>query len=235
MSINTETIRITGKNGTFDGYLALPEGGGPRPGVIVIQEVFGVNSHIKDVTGRVAELGYVALAPDMFWPVEPGFDVGYEGADMEQAIAHMQKMNVDTAVEDVAAAIEALDARAESEAGKTGVVGFCWGGLITYLVACRLNPTCAVSYYGGRIVQFIDEAAKMANPVTFHVGEQDSSIPMEQVEQIKQAVAGKSGVEVHTYPDAEHGFHCDQRASYHEASAKQAWQRTGEFFGKHLG
>ena len=234
MAIDTESIKITSKNGTFDGYLAVPERGA-APGVIVIQEVFGVNDHIKDVTRRVAELGYAALAPDMFWPLHANFDVGYEGADREQAIAYMQQMNLDTAVEDVAASIEALGTRPEADAGKTGVVGFCWGGLLTYLVACRLNPTCAVSYYGGRIVQFLDEMENMNNPVTFHLGEQDGSIPMDHVEQIKQATAGKSGVEVHTYSEAEHGFHCDHRASYHEASAKQAWQRTAEFFKKHLG
>lgn len=234
MAIKTDTIKITSKNGTFDGYLATPENG-PSPGVIVIQEVFGVNGHIRDVTRRVAELGYAALAPDMFWPLQPNFDVGYEGADREQAVALMQKMNVDTAAEDVAASIEALGARPEAEAGKTGVVGFCWGGLMAYLVACRINPTCAVSYYGGRIVQFIDEVQNMNNPVTFHVGEKDASIPMDQVEQIRQATAGKPGVEVYTYPEAEHGFHCDHRGSYHEASAKLAWQRTGEFFKKHLG
>ncbi len=235
MAIKTETIKITSKNGTFDGYLALPDSDGPRPGVIVIQEVFGVNSHIQDVTRRVAEAGYPALAPDMFWPLQPGFDVGYGEADLEQARGLMGQMNVDTAVEDVAGAIEALNARPETDAGKTGVVGFCWGGLMTYLVACRLNPTCAASYYGGRIVQFIDEAANMNNPVMFHLGEQDASIPMEQVEQIKATVAGKSGVVVHTYPEAQHGFHCDMRGSYDEASAKQAWQRTTEFFRQHLG
>ena len=234
MAINTETIKIRSKNGTFDGYLATPDGG-PAPGVIVIQEVFGVNGHIKDVTRRVAELGYAALAPDMFWPVHPNFDVGYEGADREQAVAYMQQMNLDTAVEDVAASIEALGARPEADAGKTGVVGFCWGGSITYLVACRLNPTCAVAYYGGRIAEFLDEVGTMINPVTFHLGELDASIPMDQVEQIRQATAGKSDVEVYTYPGAEHGFHCDHRASYHEASAKLAWRRTGEFFKKHLG
>lgn len=234
MAIKTETIKITSKNGTFDGYLATPEGG-PAPGVIVIQEVFGVNGHIKDVTRRVAELGYAALAPDMFWPLHPNFDVGYEGEGKEQAIAYMQQMNLDTSVEDVAASIEALGAREEAIADKTGIVGFCWGGLLTYLVACRVNPTCAVAYYGGRIVQFLDEVGDMKNPVTFHLGERDGSIPMDQVEQIRQATTGKSNVEVYTYPEAEHGFHCDQRASYHEASAKLAWQRTGDFFKTHLG
>jgi carboxymethylenebutenolidase len=234
MAIQTETIKITSKNGTFDGYLAIPEST-PAPGVIVIQEVFGVNSHIQDVTRRVADAGFVALAPDMFWPLEPGLDVGYEGADREKAVALMGQMNVDTAVEDVAAAIETLNARPESKGDKTGVVGFCWGGLMTYLVACRLNPTCAVPYYGGRIVQFMDEVQNMNNPVMFHFGDQDASIPMDQVEQIKQAVAGKSGVEVHVYPGAQHGFHCDQRATYDEASAKQAWPRTVDFFRKHLG
>ncbi len=234
MAIQTETIKVTGKNGTFDGYLAIPEGGGPAPGVIVIQEVFGVNSHIQDVTRRVAEAGFVALAPDMFWPVEPGLDLGYEGEDREKAIACMGQMNADTAVEDVAASLDALNARPECKEGKNGVVGFCWGGLITYLAACRLKPACAASYYGGGVARFLDEAANMNNPVIFHLGGQDASIPMDQVEQIKQAVAAKSNVEVHVYPNAQHGFHCDQRASYDEASARQAWPRTMDFFKKHL-
>ncbi len=145
----------------------------------------------------------------------------------------MGKISLDDAVADVAATTKVLGDRPEST-DKTGVVGFCWGGLMTYLVACRLNPTCAVSYYGGRIVQFIDEAGNMQNPVMFDFGEQDASIPMDQVEQIKQTVGGKPGVEIYTYPEAQHGFHCDQRASYHEPSAKQAWPRTIEFFNKQL-
>ncbi len=234
MAIQTETIKVTSKNGTFDAYLALPEGGGPAPGVIVIQEVFGVNSHIQDVTRRIADAGFVALAPDMFWPLEPGLDLGYEGEDREKAIALMQQMNVDTAVEDVAASLDALKTRPECTAGKNGVVGFCWGGLMAYLVACRFDPTCAVSYYGGGIATLLDETGNMNNPVMFHFGGQDANIPMDQVEQVKQAVAAKSDVEVHVYPGAQHGFHCDQRASYDEASAKQAWPRTIEFFNKHL-
>ncbi len=233
MAVHTETVTITSPNGTFDGYLALPEGG-PAPGVIVIQEIFGVNAHIQDVTRRVAEAGYAALAPDLFWSEQPGFTSGYSPEEIEVARGYKDKISLERAVQDVAAAMQTLSARPETGDGALGVTGFCWGGLMTYLAACRLQPACASSYYGGGIAGFLAEADDIACPMMFHFGEKDTGIPMEQVESIKQALGGKSGVEVHTYPEADHGFNCDLRSSYHAPSAQLAWRRTLEFLRENL-
>lgn len=233
MGINTEMLKVSGPNGEFEAYLAAPDSG-PSPGVIVIQEIFGVNDHIRSVTDRLAEAGYAALAPDLFWPHQPGFNIGYTPDDIAVGREIMGKMSLDDAVRDVEATIGVLNNRPESQSGKTGVVGFCWGGLMTYLVSARLQPTCSVPYYGGGIHNFLGESGDINAPILFHFGEADDGIPMDQVDQVKAAVQGKSGATVHTYPGAGHGFNCDARGSFHEASATQAWGRTMEFFGSHL-
>lgn len=233
MAIKTEMVNVPGPKGGFEAYLAIPEKT-PAPGVIVIQEVFGVNAHIRSVTERVAQAGYTALAPDLYWTHEPGFQTGYSEEEIAVARKIMGEISLDDAVQDVAASMTVLRERSESIADKTGVVGFCWGGLMTYLVACRLDPTCSVAYYGGGIAKYLGESSGINAPMTFHFGEQDGAIPMDQVEQIKGTVKDMPDVNVHTYPPAGHGFHCDMRGSYDEPSAKEAWGRTVEFFGKHL-
>ena len=234
MSIKTEHINVTSPNGTFSAYLAIPAKT-PAPGVIVIQEIFGVNDHIQDVTRRVAEAGYVALSPDLFWQVQPGFTCGYSPEEVEVARGLMEKVSLDIAVEDVKATMELLSSRPEVKGTGLGVTGFCWGGLLTFLVSCRLNPAVSAAYYGGRIAEFVDEAPGINNPMLFHFGELDTGITMDQVVRVQKAVEGKPDVEVHVYPKAAHGFHCDHRGSYHEPSAKLAWERTMKFFGAHLG
>ena len=233
MAIHTEMLKINGPNGTLDGYLAAPEAGG-APGVVVIQEIFGVNEHIRSVTDRLAQAGYAALAPDLFWQTQPGFTSGYSPEEIEHARGLRGKIDDGKAVEDVGAALQVLETHPKCRGGKMGATGFCWGGLITYLVAARLKPACASSYYGGGIVNYIGEAQEITNPVMFHFGDQDASIPMDQVEQIKTTLQGRSDVEIFVYPGAGHGFHCEMRGSYDEASAHQAWDRTMEFFKKHL-
>jgi len=233
MSVKTEEVTIETPSGKMSGYLALPEKT-PAPGVVVIQEIFGVNEHIQSVTRRAAEAGYVALAPDLFWQAKPGFTSGYSPEEIEFARGLLGQVSLDQAVEDVQATMTALAARPETRDEKLGVMGFCWGGLMTFLVSSRLQPACAASYYGGRVAQFLSEAPGISNPIMFHFGEKDAAIPLEEVEQVKKALSGKSNTEVHVYPDAAHGFHCDMRGSYHEPSAKQAWERTLAFFSKHL-
>ncbi|MBI4083258.1 MAG: dienelactone hydrolase family protein [Candidatus Lambdaproteobacteria bacterium] len=233
MATKTEWVDIAGKHGTFGGFLAHP-GKTPAPGVIVIQEVFGVNPHIQEVTQRFAEAGYAALAPDLFWPVQHKFSTGYSGEDLEKARAARAKISPDKAVDDVAAAIQLLRSRPEAKGRKIGVVGYCWGGLITYLTAVRHQPDAAAPYYGGGIVNYLGEVNNLKNPTMFHFGEKDASIPLDQVEQIRKAVQEKKDVQVFTYKDAQHGFTCDHRASFHPEASKVAMQRTLEFFGKHL-
>lgn len=233
MSIHTDSVSIPGKAGAFSGYLATPEGGS-GPGVVVIQEIFGVNTHIRSICDRLAQAGYVALAPDMYWRLEPDFQSGYDAEDISKGREMKDKTNLDDAIEDVRAAFDALAARPETKGEKMGLTGFCWGGLLTFLAASRLHPACAAAFYGGGIADLLDEAGNINTPTQFHFGDQDTSIPMDDIEKIKSAVQGTPS-EVFVYPGAQHGFNCDMRGSYNEASAKQAWARLLQFFEQNLG
>lgn len=234
MAAKTETVKISSKNGSFSGYFAAPQGGGPVPGVVVIQEIFGVNSHIRSMVDRFAAAGYAALAPDLFWPIEPGIELGYTPDDIAKGRELRGKLDNDKVVEDVRASFSALRARPEAKGKKVGITGYCFGGFVTYLAACRLDPDSVSAYYGGGIVGFVGEAAKIKAPTQFHFGDKDPSIPLADVDKIKAAVQGKPNTTVFVYAGADHGFNCEQRGSFHEASAKQAWQRTLDHFGKYL-
>lgn len=234
MSINSEHIDITSSGGTFKGYFAAPDGGGPVPGVVVIQEIFGVNSHMRSVVERFAEAGYAALSPDLFWRIEPGLELTYTPDDVAKGREIRGKLDTGEFVEDVRAAFETLGGRAETQGRKLGLTGYCFGGMVAYLGAARLNPAATSSYYGGGIVNFLDDAGKIDAPIQFHFGEIDPGIPMSEVDQIKSALAGRSDAEVFIYADADHGFNCSDRGSYNEAAATQAWSRTMELFGQHL-
>jgi carboxymethylenebutenolidase len=205
-------------------YRAEPAGS-PRAGLVVIQEIFGVNSHIRSVADGFAADGYVVLAPALFDRVKPGIELSYEPDDIEQGRAIRAQIAHDDAVKDMAAAVEAL----RGEGLKVGVVGYCWGGSLAWNAATRLDGVAAaVGYYGGMIPDMADEQPK--GPILLHFGENDASIPLEGVEKVK---AAHPEVQVHIYP-AGHGFNCDQRGSYHAESAKLARTRTLEFFAQHL-
>jgi len=227
--MQTETLSI---NNQFNAYLAVPDAT-PAPGVLVVQEIFGVNSHIRSVVERFAEAGYVALAQDVFWRDAPGIELGYDDDGISRGRELKAATQADDAVADMKAALATLRARPECNS-KVGVVGYCYGGLLTYLAATRLDPACASSYYGGGIVEYLAEARTINIPMQFHFGEQDAAIPLDHVEQIRQAVSGQENIEVFVYPGAGHGFHCDQRGSFDAASAEQAWGRTLELFNRYL-
>jgi carboxymethylenebutenolidase len=195
----------------------------PKGAIVVLQEIFGVNSHIRDVTDRFAAEGYQAIAPALFDRFAPGFECGYGADDMATAIALMGKIQIDQTLLDIDAAIAKV-----RPAGKVGVVGFCFGGLMTWLSACRLRPDAAVAYYGGRIEQFKDEQPSC--PIMLHFGSKDSHIPPAAVAAVR---AAHSALPIYLY-DADHGFACDQRGSYDAASHKLAWRRTLDFFATHL-
>jgi carboxymethylenebutenolidase len=234
MAIKTETVKIKSAGGTFNGFFAAPQGGGPVPGVVVIQEIFGVNSHMRDMCQRFANAGYAALAPDLFHSIGPDIQLGYTPDDIAKGREMRGKLNDDKVVEDVRASFETLGARPESKGKKLGITGYCYGGFVTYLAACRLKPAAVSAYYGGGIVNAIQEADKISAPIQFHFGEKDPGIPMAQVDQIKAKMTGRSNAEVFVYPDADHGFNCNDRKSYQPAAAKLAWERTMQHFGKHL-
>ena len=199
--------------------------GPAKGGIVVIQEIFGVNHHIRAVCDRLAEEGYNAVAPALFDRTEKGFECGYTPDEIANARKFVANPNWDAMLKDTQAAIDEL-----KKEGPVGIVGFCMGGSIAFLAATRLNGlSAAVAYYGGQIAKFADEKPKM--PVQMHFGEKDQGIPMTDVEMIKKK---QPGAEIYTYPDAPHGFHCDERASFNEAASTAAWPRTMEFLKKHV-
>jgi carboxymethylenebutenolidase len=215
----------------YSGYLALPASG-KGPGMLVIQEIFGVNSHIKQVCDLYAAAGFVALAPDVFWRVQPDIELGYTPEDMQKGIATIQKCDQKQIVKDLSDAIKALRAVPQF-AGKVGVVGYCLGGTMAYHLACSDLVDCAVGYYGGGIDKSLDEAKNLHCPLMLHFGEKDSHISMSSVDTIRKALDGKGHVEVFVYP-ADHGFNCDQRSSYDRQSAMVAYGRSMVLFNKTL-
>ena len=209
--------------GTFSAYVALPDQEA-APGILVIQEIFGVNSHIREVADGYASQGYLAVAPALFDRIKPGVELGYEGHDIEEGRELAFPMGFEAPVLDMAAAVEAARA-----GGRVGTVGYCWGGSLSYLAACKLDIACAVGYYGGQVYDMREMAPKC--PTMLHFGSQDTGIPMEKVEAV---VADRPEVEVHVY-DADHGFNCDHRASHSAAASAAALERTLAFFAEHVG
>ena len=211
-------------------YVAQPEGK-PRGGVVVVQEIFGVNSHIRAVTDRFAAQGYVAVAPATFERVKPGVELGYTeddmkaGFELKTAVSALPGAGV---LQDLQAAI---DHAARLSGGKVGIIGFCWGGLLTWRAACLLDGlSAAIPYYGGGITAEEEIARQPKCPVMAHFGDQDHWIPMDGIAAFTKA---HPEVEVHVYP-ANHGFNCDQRGSYNEAAAKLARERSLAFFADKL-
>lgn len=220
-----EHIQLKAEDGhTLDAYIARPAAQ-PVAALVVIQEVFGVNPHIRSVADGYAKDGFLAIAPALFDRIERGIELRYEGEDMQKAMAFSRKLNMDDMLRDTAAAIN----HARKETGrKTGIIGYCLGGSIAWLTACRFNVDAAVGYYGGYIAQHASEKPKC--PVMLHFGKKDAHIPMEAVDKIK---AAHPEVPVYLY-DAGHGFNCDARSSYDPASAKLARAHSLEFLRKNL-
>jgi len=197
-----------------------------KGGVVVIQEIFGVNHHIRAVCDRLAAEGYAAVAPAIFDRQQPNFETGYSPDEIANARKFVANPDWAAMMKDVQAAID--DAK---KSGPAAIIGFCLGGSIAFLAAARLNGlSAAIGYYGGQIVKNADEKPKL--PTQLHFGEKDASIPMSDVETIKQKRGGDC--EIYVYPGAQHGFYCDERGSYDAASAKLAWQRSLAFLDKNL-
>lgn len=219
-------IKIKASDGhTLDGYLASPAGT-PKAGLIVLQEIFGVNPHMRHVTDDFAARGYLAVCPALYDRVKPGVELGY--ANLNDAWGFMQKLAIPDVATDLAGTVAAL--RSLLPPGrKVGAVGYCWGGGIADLAACRTDVSAAVSYYGRSNVAWLDEKPRC--PVQYHFGAKDPIIPPEMVEQISK---GRAGAPVYVYPDAGHGFSCDERPEFHQPSHELALERTLAFFDEHL-
>jgi carboxymethylenebutenolidase len=205
-------------------WKASPQGA-PKGGIVVIQEIFGVNHHIRAVADRFAAAGYLAIAPGIFDRVEPEVELNYDQTGMTKGMGIAGKLDRHNISLDVAAAIAAAGA-----AGKVGIVGFCLGGSVAWTAAAKsAGLSAAVGYYGGQIIASKD--LKPQVPVMLHFGEKDDHIPLAGVKEVE---ALHPDVPIYLYP-AGHGFHCDERASFDKDSAKLAWDRTLEFFAKHVG
>jgi carboxymethylenebutenolidase len=205
-------------------YVARPEGD-PIAGLVVVQEIFGVNAHIRSVADGYAKDGFLAIAPALFDRIQPGVELKYEGDDMKTGMSLAQKLVPDLSLADIGAAIEFA---CSSTGKKVGIIGYCYGGTMAWLASTRLHPEVAVGYYGGQIAKHIDE--EPAVPVMLHFGKQDNHIPAADVEKIQ---AAHPEVEIFWY-DAGHGFNCDARASYNAEAAKLARERSLEFLKRHL-
>jgi carboxymethylenebutenolidase len=221
----SENVKLKAADGhELSAYVARP-GREAIAGLVVVQEIFGVNAHIRSVADGYARDGFLAVAPALFDRIQPGVELAYEGADMQTAMSLVPRLDTEKALADVAAAIE----YAKTATGKkVGVVGYCFGGTLAWLAACRLHPAAAVGYYGGRIGNYAGE--EPSAPVMLHFGRQDAHIPREEVEKVH---AAHPDVEIFWY-DAGHGFNCDARASYNAQAAREARERSLAFLKKHL-
>ena len=206
----------------FQAYLAAPTGK-PRGAIVVLQEIFGVNSHIRAVTDSFASEGYTAIAPSLFDRVRRGIQLGYGPEDRQEAIGTTQQLKTEDTLKDVGAAIAVV-----KNSGRVGVVGYCWGGRLAYLAACDLPVACAVVYYG-KVVDQLDKQPKRL--VMYHFGTLDKSIPVSDTDKIK--AAHPEGV-LYLYEGADHGFNCDQRQSYNPDAAALARQRTLGFLARYV-
>ena len=229
------TVNLKSKDGfEFPVYVAQPAGK-PKAAVVVVQEIFGVNSHIRAVADGYAVAGYLALAPATFQRIEQGVELGYADTDMSAGIALKTAVEALPAPGVMADLQSTIDYAAKATGGaRVGIVGYCWGGLLVWRAACLLTGlSAAVPYYGGGVTGPDEAARKPRCPVLAHFGDRDHWIPLDSVEAFRKAQSG-AGVQVHVY-HANHGFNCDQRASHDETSAAQARARTLAFFAKHLG
>ena len=239
MEIRTEMVNLATADGKMPAYLCRPAAGGPHPGVVVVMEAFGLNRHIKDVAERIAREGYVAMAPDLYYRVGSPI-IPY--TEIPKAIDTLKKLEDAKVMAEIGAVIAHLKGLKEVRPDRVGITGFCMGGRVTFLAACQhaADIKAAVAFYGGGIAADapnapLNFADKIRCPVLCLFGETDAMIPLDQVRKVEDTLKrlGKT-FEVQVYKGAGHGFFCNERASYHPDSAKDAWGKTRSWFHKHL-
>jgi carboxymethylenebutenolidase len=221
----TESLTISTTDGDFNAYVARPAAA-KAPAVIVIQEIFGVNAVVRLVADRLAIEGYLAIAPDLFWRIEPGVDITDKTqAEWDKAFALMNAFDTDLGVEDIQSAITA--ARADSQCdGHVGAVGYCLGGRLAFLTATRTDVDASVSYYGVSIDQYLAEADKLSRPLVLHIAEEDQFVPKDAQARIVAALKNHPQVQVFTYPGRDHAFAREGGAHFDAADAATANART---------
>ncbi|MDB5759940.1 MAG: carboxymethylenebutenolidase [Burkholderia sp.] len=226
-------IDIDTNNGNaFRGYLSLPPKG-TGPGIVLIQEIWGVNSHIRAVADQYALDGYVVLAPDVFWRQKPGVDLQYDDAGSAQAFAYKKNMDVALAVQDMSQAVSVLRGMPEVSGGVASV-GYCMGGMLSYLCAANAGVDAAVCYYGGGIDSYLNQADKVSCPILFHFAENDQHISKAAVDAVRAAFGNARNAVIETHANADHGFNCWERPSYNQKASAVAHGMSLSFLGKVL-
>jgi carboxymethylenebutenolidase len=220
-------------DGPFDLPVWLPDGGS-GPGLLLIQEIYGISDYIRDVADDLAGLGYVVAAPDLFWRLQPGYQAKHDDEGLKRSLEMGSRFDAEQGVADSVAALDHLATLPEVEGG-FGVIGFCLGGTIAYFVAGQTEVGAVVSFYGSGVPDHLDVLDRISSPVQFHFGGSDPYIPREQVAKVEAAAAGKPNVEVHVEEGAGHAFHNRKAPMFHMPEpAARAWQCTEEFLRRHL-
>lgn len=226
-------IPASDASGSFQAYLSLPPSG-KGPGLVIAQEIFGVNQTMRDAADAYAAEGYVVMVPDLFWRQEAGVQLGYTPADWQRAFGYYQGFSEDKGVEDLQASLTALRARPEC-VGQAGVLGFCLGGKLAYLAACRTDAAVSVSYYGVGIEKALDEAARIKGRLVLHIAENDQFCPPEARSAIVAAMSGRADTELYVYPGVDHAFARVGGEHFDAASSAAAHQRSMVALKRELG
>lgn len=226
-------IKIKATDGTFTAYVAMPATT-PAPVVVVIQEIFGVNAGIRKIADDLAKQGFIAVCPDLFWRFEPGMQLSdHVESDWKKALELYGRYNFDTGVKDIAATIEAAR-KLPGSTGKVGVMGFCLGGLMTFLTAARVEVDAAVEYYGGETQRFVAEGKKIKKPFLIHLAGEDEFMDKAAQATINKELADNSNIKIYTYPGRNHAFARPNGNHYDAKDAETANARTLAFFKQHL-
>lgn len=225
MAGKTIEMKAGDGSGTFSGYLARPASGS-GPGLVIAQEIFGVNQTMREVADRYAEEGYVALVPDLFWRQQPNIELGHSEADMKKAFALFGGFDEAKGVDDLQVALTTLRSMPEVTGAKVGTLGFCLGGKLAYLAACRTDTDVAVGYYGVGIDKALDEAGAIRCPVLLHIAEQDHFCPPEARSKILEALQSRPEISTQVYPGVDHAFAREGGDAYDRSAAQIANQRT---------
>lgn len=226
--IDTKWDEIVIEENSMPIYVAKPQGEGAYPCVIVLQEIFGVNHHIRDVADRVAAEGYIAIAPDLFYREGKRFECSY--TEMDKAFEQAGKFNNDNFLTDIDALLSSIRKRGDLKNNLITTLGFCLGGQLSYLAACTKNITSAICFYGGKIMTLLDKTSGIDCPIILFFGGKDPYIPTQDVEYIKTALEDNNKqAKIHIYDNADHGFFCNERGNYNEIAAKDSWEKTKSF------
>jgi len=231
-----DMIQIEGPDGRFSAYMAQPQGSGPWPGLVILQEIFGINYFMRDISEAMAAEGFLVLVPDLFWRQEAGvvLDDRIE-KDWEKAFALMQGFDPVVGTADIQATIAAARGMTDVCTGKVGAMGYCLGGLLAYLTACRTDSDATVGYYGVNIDQMLDHADGINRSLMLHIAEEDHFVPKESQEAVKRGLGGNPHVTLHSYPGVDHAFARRGSPTYVDAAARDADARTLAFLRDHLG